>query len=364
VLFDIMNRKAAFILLAIAVIAALSYWLTRPSKTDGSSKQGARPASRPSQVLNAQIIRTQVFSNTLNLSGTIEPDEQVQLRSELSGVVRELAFQEGSRVRKGQLLFRIDDAELQAQLTQAKTKERLDEENERRAKLLLEKEAISIQEYEVARADYESSKAQSALIQAQLAKTRIYAPFDGTIGLRSVSVGEYLTPSIIVANLMSTSKVKVSFSIPEKYSGMVRPGHLIRIRPSTSTDSYEAKVYAIEPGVEEATRTMRIRAIANNSKGTLVPGSFTRVELPLSESEEAILIPTYAVIPVQDGKQVFLYKGGKATTVPVETENRTANDVLVTSGLQAGDTLITSGLLNIRSGMAVEVRLVDSPITN
>src|SRR5690606_6341455 len=149
------------------------------------------------------------FSNIITLSGSIEPNEQVQIRSEVSGIVRTLAFQEGTMVSKGQLLLRIDDWELQAQPIQAQAREELAAENENRARLLLEKEAISQQEYDVAHADYETAKAQTVLIKAQIAKTTVNAPFSGKIGLRSVSEGEYLTPTTVVANLLSINPVKI-----------------------------------------------------------------------------------------------------------------------------------------------------------
>lgn len=351
-----MNRKSLFIFLAVVVVATLSFWLTRaPRGTKGEADRA--PRNRNELVVHAMVIEGRSFSNTLTLSGTIEPDEQVQIRSEISGVIRELAFQEGTYVEKGQLLFRTDDTELQARLRQAQTQEQLDAENERRARLLLEKEAISNQEYDVAKADYESSKAQTALIEAQLAKTRVYAPFGGHIGLRSVSVGEYLTPANVVANLVRVGQVKILFSVPEKYSGVIRSGQTIQVRASNVDEVYGATIYAIEPGVDEATRTIRIRAIADNQAGHLVPGAFARVELPLDRIENAILIPTYAVVPVQDGKQVYLYRNGQAVSTSVETESRTTDDVLVTSGLQLGDTLITSGLLSLRDGLPVHVRL-------
>lgn len=355
-----MNKKYIIILLAVVGVAALSFWLTREPRQQAKDSDGPPARSSGSRLkVNAQVIEGQSFSNTITLTGTIEPDEQVQIRSEISGVIRELAFKEGAFVQKGQLLLRMDDAELQAQLRQAQTQEKLNAENERRAGLLLEKEAISSQEYDVAKADYESSRAQTALIEARLAKTRVYAPFSGTIGLRSVSVGEYLTPTTVVANLFSVDRVKISFSVPEKYSGMIRTGHPVRVAATNTSREYEATVYAIEPGADETTRTIRVRAIADNKEGHLIPGAFARVELPLDHIENAILIPTYAVIPIQAGKQVFLYRNGVAATVPVETESRTSEDVLVTSGISIGDTLITSGLLSIRDGMRVDVRIID-----
>lgn len=351
-----MKRKYIYIVLLLILVAFASYWFTREPSSDNGMEEMVNQNGEV--ILNAQIIGVESFSNTITLSGSIEPDEQVQIRSEISGVIRELAFQEGSYVNKGQMLIRIDDSELQALLIQAQTREKLTEDNETRAKLLLEKEAISSQEYDVALADYQSAKAQTALIEAQIAKTRVNAPFSGRIGLRSVSEGEYLTPTNVVAHLLSVDQVKILFAIPEKYSGQIKPGHPIRLTSSNSDREFDAKVYAVEPGVDATTRTIRIRAIADNSHGLLVPGAFARIVLPLDRIEEAIMIPTYAIVPIQGGKQVYLYKNGYSIAQEVVTENRTQYDVLVTEGLQIGDTLITSGIMGIRDGMHVNVRIV------
>jgi membrane fusion protein (multidrug efflux system) len=356
-----MKRKYIYILLSLVVVAGISYWATREKKNDnpaaaGNPSGGGRGGSL---TVDAIVVKPRAYANIITVSGTIEADEQVQIRSEISGIVRELPFQEGAWVQKGQLLIRMDDSELQAHLIQAQTREKLMADNEQRARLLLEKEAISSQEYDVAFADYESAKAQTTLIKAQLAKTRVLAPFAGKIGLRSVSVGEYLTPTTIVANLMSVGQVKIQFAIPEKYSGQIHPGHHLSFTSSNQDKEYVAKVYAVEPGVDETTRTIRIRAIADNQSGALVPGAFVRINLPLDEQENAMMVPTYAVIPVQDGKQVYLFKEGKSVLRNVQTESRTQFDVLVTEGLQPGDTVITSGIMSIRDGMAVGVRIVE-----
>lgn len=352
-----MKRKYIYIVLLLGAVGFASYWFTREDNNRGGAEEIL--ISDGQVVLNAQIISNESFSNMITLSGTIEPDEQVQIRSEISGVIRELAFQEGTYVNKGQMLIRIDDSELQALLIQAQSREKLTEDNEKRAKLLLEKEAISIQEYDVSYADYQSAKAQTSLIEAQIAKTRVNAPFSGRIGLRSVSEGEYLTPTNVVAHLLSVEKVKILFAIPEKYSGQIKAGHPLQFTASNSDRMFDAKVYAVEPGVDENTRTIRIRAVADNSHGLLVPGAFVRIELPLERIEDAILIPTYAVLPVQNGKQVYLYRSGKSIATSVITENRTQYDVVVKDGVKPGDTLITSGLMNIRDGSSVTVQIVE-----
>src|SRR5690606_12316489 len=171
---------------------------------------------------NGLIIEPKKFSNQLTLSGSIDANEQIELRSEVSGVVQGIYFKEGSVVNKGQQLIKVNDIELRAQLSQAKTMQTLASENERRAKLLLEKEAISHEEYEIASAEFQSAKAQSQLIQAQIARTSIVAPFSGRIGLRSISSGTYVTPTTLIAKLVNNTQVKITFSIPEKYASLMK----------------------------------------------------------------------------------------------------------------------------------------------
>ncbi len=352
-----MKKKYVYILLAVGAIAAASYFFTREAKPKISAPTAG--AAGVAMEVNAIVVEPGEFANVITLSGSVEANEQVQIRSEVSGIVRNLAFQEGSNVQRGQLLLRIDDTELQAQLSQANTQEKLAADNENRARLLLEKEAISVQEYDVALADYESSKAQSALIRAQIDKTSIRAPFSGKIGLRSISEGEYLTPATVVANLMSVNPVKIQFAVPEKYSGQIGVGQGLKFQVSGSNTRYHAEVYAIEPGVDPTTRTISIRAIANNPDGTIFPGAFAHIELPLDQVEDAILVPSQAVIPVQNGKQVFVYRNGVALAVEVEAENRTSSDVLINRGIAIGDTVLVSGIMSVRDGDSVRVKIVE-----
>lgn len=328
----------------------------------GSSKEkaemgsGGKPgaAGRPMRV-NGIVISYQKFDNSVAITGTIEPNEQVQLRSEMSGVVRGIYFREGSSVRKGQTLVAIDDSELRAQLAQALTRENLARENAGRASLLLKKEAISREESDAAQAELQSLRSQTQLIRAQLAKSVLKAPFNGKIGLRSISVGEYLTPTTVVANLVNTNPVKITFSVPEKYAGAVKVNTTISFTVAGSTQKFKALVYAIEPLIETATRTLQLRARAENADGRLTPGLFANVELPLTTIENAILVPTEAIVPVQEGKKVFVTDSSKAREVMVETSTRTDKEVLITTGLKPGDTVLTTGLMSLKQGTPVKV---------
>ncbi len=325
----------------------------RSKNDDSKDKAGKNKAIN----VNGIVVHSQTFDNNLSLSGSIEANEQVEIRSEVSGIVEEIHFNEGAIVTKGQVLFKVNDLELRAQLGQATTKENLASENERRAKLLLQKEAISQEEFDIARADFKSAQAQSQLIKAQIAKTSVRAPFSGKIGLRSISPGTYITPSILVAKLVNIGKLKITFSIPEKYASQVKLNSIISFSVAGSTNKYDAKVYAIEPEVQVATRTLQVRAIAENKTGKLLPGTFANVELPLDVIKDAIVVPTEAIVPVQNGKKVFISNKGKAKEVIVETATRTDASILVLSGLKTGDTLVTTGVMSLKNDAPVKVKV-------
>ncbi|MES2544296.1 MAG: efflux RND transporter periplasmic adaptor subunit [Bacteroidota bacterium] len=348
-------KHLLYAILIIGFILFIGYRITSNNAKDEDSKD--KGGKNKPMMVSGMVTKFETFDNNLSLSGSLEANEQVEIRSEVSGIVEGIYFQEGSNVNKGQVLFKVNDIELRAQLGQAKTKQSLASENERRAKLLLEKEAISQEEYDVAHADFKSAQSQSQLIQAQISKTSVKAPFAGKIGLRYISPGTYLTPSVLVANLVNTSKLKITFSIPEKYATQVKLNTNLSFTVAGSTEKYSAKVYAIEPGVDTNTRTLQVRAVADNKENKLLPGTYANVELPLDIIKDAIVIPTEAIVPVQNGKKVFISKNGKAQQVMIETATRTDASVLVLSGLKEGDTVLTTGVMSLKKGAPVKVKI-------
>lgn len=343
--------------LAVVLGGMIFYRISENSAKEENGKgKGGGGDKKPAKVTGI-VLKSQVFSDNLSLSGSIDANEQVEIRSEVSGIVESINFEEGTVVAKEQQLFKINDLELRAQLSQAKTKQTLASENERRARLLLQKEAISQEEYDIASADFRSAQAQTQLIQVQIAKTSVKAPFSGKIGLRSISKGTYVTPTTVIANLVNTSQVKITFSIPEKYATQMKINTLLSFTVAGSKEQFSAKIYAIEPEIEVATRTLKMRAIAQNPNGKLIPGTFANVALPLEKINDALLVPTEALIPVQNGKKVFVSVNGKAKEVMVETGARTDKDVLVLTGLKPGDTVLTSGVMTLKDDAPVKVML-------
>lgn len=349
-------KHIIYLLIAIVLGGMIFYRISVNNAKNDDGGKGKEGDKKPSKV-SGIVLKPQVFSDNLTLSGSIEANEQIEVRTEVSGIVESINFQEGSYVSKGQQLFKINDVELRAQLLQARTKQSLASENERRAKLLLQKEAISQEEYDIASADFRSAQAQTQLIQAQIAKTSVKAPFSGKIGLRYISKGTYVTPTTVVANLVNTNQVKITFSIPEKYAAQMKLNTSLLFTISSSKEKYMAKVYAIEPEIEETTRTLKMRAIAQNPNGKLIPGTFANISLPLDKINDALLVPTEALIPVQNGKKVFVSVNGKAKEIMVETGARTDKDVLVLTGLKAGDTLLTTGVMTLKDDTPVKVNV-------
>lgn len=354
------TKYIVYTLIIILLGAFVAYRIKANSKQNDGGGRGARgPGGAPAGPIgvNGIIVTPSTFANSLSVTGSIEADEQIEIRSEVSGIIKGLYFKEGSNVKKGQVLLKINDIELQAQLSQALTREKLASETETRAGLLLKKEAISKEEYDIALADKKALQAATQLIRAQISRTVVVAPFSGRIGLKTVSEGGYLTPSTVVASLISMDPVKVVFSVPEKYSQQVRNGSSVQFSMAGSSTKNTAVVYAIEPGIDATSRTLRIAARASNPKGEFLPGSFSKVDLTLENINNALMIPSEAIIPVERGKKVFVSRNGLATEVLIETSTRTEKEVLVTAGLNPGDTVLTTGIMALKPESAVRVKV-------
>ncbi len=363
-----MKKRYIFYILLCLGLAYLIYYRVSENKKlggegpkgGGKDAKGGKGGDAPALAVDGIVVSANSFSNDLEITGSIEANESVVLRSEVSGLVTAINFKEGSNVSKGAVLVKINDKDIQAQLRDALTKENLSATSENRAKQLLAKGAISQEEYDIALANLQSLKAQGQIVRAQLAKTTLRAPFSGKIGLRNISVGEYLTPSTVIANLMSTNPVKVNFSVPEKYVGQIKLNSPVTFVTDASGKVYNGKVFAIEPGINQQTRTLQIKALAPNPNNELLPGSFAKVKLALSRQENAILIPSEAVIPVLKGKMVYVSKNGKAQQVAVEAGTRTAESVVITSGLSIGDTVLTTGAMSLKPDAPVKVKIAGS----
>ncbi|MCL2290610.1 MAG: efflux RND transporter periplasmic adaptor subunit [Bacteroidetes bacterium] len=305
--------------------------------------------------LNAQLYVLEVssLSSGINAVGTLLPNEQVDLISEAAGKVVGIYFEEGKKVLKGQLLLKVDDEELQAQLRRTEYQLKLTGERLNRQKILLDKDAVSREEFDQVQTDYNILQTDIDLLKTKIAKTEIRAPFAGTIGFRSVSLGSFLQPNTIIARLIDQSKLKLEFAIPERYGSLYLPGKKIYFQTEVSPQELEAVVYAIDPEVDIDTRTITVRGLYNNAAGKLSAGMFARINLIVNQSNETLLIPSQAVVQEMEGAKVWMISNGRAKSQPITTGYRTEKQVEVLSGLQAGDTIMITGLMQVREGIAV-----------
>ena len=338
------------ILIAIAGIIFLPKLL--PFFGSSNNDKGAMPPPGPRALnVDALVIKPQRLVEVINSSGTIMPDEQVDLSFETSGKIIDLKFDEGTKVKKGQLLAKINDSHLQAQLQKLKAQQKLSEEREFRQRTLLSRDAISQESYDQVVTELQSIKADIMLIEARIAETELRAPFDGIIGLRHVSEGAFVNMNTQIARLIKNNPLKIEFAIPERYSGDVQPGFPIKFTLDGIKDSLVASVYAVEPKVDIRTRNIIVRARYFDPSERIKPGRFVSIQLQLSAINNAIAIPTEALIPEMEGDRVFVYRSGKAESVLVQTGLRTEDMIQITNGLQSRDTLVTTGILQIRRGM-------------
>lgn len=310
--------------------------------------------------VEAIIAQSKPLDNNLNITGSLEANESVNLKSEVSGVVSAIYFKEGQTVKKGQLLLQLNDEELRAEMEKLQFSKKLNEDIEFRQKQLLKKEAISREEYEMALTTLNTSIADLRIKQVQLNKHKIRAPFDGVIGLREVSVGSYLNPSDAIANIYSINPIKVEFSIPGRYTSELNVGDKITFTVDAYEEEFKGSIYAIEPQIDPETRSIRIRAVCENREGKLLPGQFAKIILTISTFENTIMIPTESVIPELNAKKVYVYENGKAITKTIETGIRTSQTIQVVSGLNSGDTVITTGILQMQPNMELDVRIVNA----
>ncbi len=343
-------------ILVVAIIIALGLASPRIRRMlpgfDGVKTVSERDPRLP---VSALVLKPEVLTNKVLATGTVLANEEVDLRSETTGKIEKICFSEGSRVKKGDLLVKINDSELRAQRIKTESQLRLAQEKERRRKQLYEKQGISPEDYESALSELNGINAELQLIDAQIAKTELKAPFDGIIGLRYVSEGSYVDPTIRIANLQNLQSIKLDFAVPEKYVSAVRKGQSVFFRVSGKPDRFEGSIMAVEPKIDPVTRNVLLRATSTNPGGRIMPGAFAEVELVLEHMEGAVMVPTQALVPDLQGQKVYVSRGGLAKEVRVQTGLRTENKVQITAGLQSGDTLLTTGLLQVVDGAPLKL---------
>ncbi|KAF0199706.1 MAG: RND family efflux transporter MFP subunit [Bacteroidetes bacterium] len=321
-------------------------------KSGNNDKAGNK--GKPPVPVDVMVAVNSGFSSDIEVNGTVLSEEMVELHPEISGRITYLNIPDGASVKAGTILARINDADLQAQLQQQKVQLDLAEKTELRLRQLLAVNGIDQAAYDAALSQVNLFNANISVLNAQIDKTVIRAPFTGRLGLRLVSEGAYVSPATIIGTLQQTDRIKIDFSVPEAYESLVKIGKTITVRTNGSKESIAAVISAIEPQINPATRNLRVRA--RLSGGMISPGAF--VKIFLNEKVSGIVVPTNAIIPDALSSQVVLVKGGKAVFQNVETGIRNSDMVEITGGLAVGDTVIVSGVLYVRPNGDVRIKKV------
>lgn len=349
-----MSKFTWFILAVVLLVVGIIVYNKILNPQDSAPKG---PAGGPPKemMVQAYILSPQQLDNNIQASGTLLASEGINVQSEISGKIVMLNLQEGSLVSKGTMLAKLYDADLQAQLKKLILQRETAQKTEKRLAQLLTINGVGQQEYDNALTQLNNIIADIEILQAQISKTEIRAPFNGVVGLRSVSNGAYITPATVMASLQQIDPLKIDFTIPEKYSASVKKGDAIQFEADGYNQKFTGRVYAIEPKIDEATRTIRLRAQIQNSSAKLTPGTFVKVDLGLKKMDNALLIPTQCIIPEARNKKVIVVKNGVAEFKKVETGTRTENYVQITDGLEIGDTVVTTALMYIKPEMPLKV---------
>lgn len=348
------KKPRRFALLMVLVAGILIPHLEGCS-SDKAEKQGEAKTSGGELPVTAVVAKTSMTANGIAVVGSLLANEEVELVAEIAGKVKGIYFKEGARVKKGQLLLKVDDADLQAELMRAQFEQKLLSEKLERQRILLERESVSREAFDQVQTDYNMLQADIELLEVRISRTEIRAPFDGVMGFRYVSEGSYVQASTRIATIVDNSVLKFECNIAEKYVLNNLIGKEIQFQAAGSDKTYSAKVYAVNPSSDATTHTVALRARFQNPDYELSAGMFAAGHLIFDGRNEFIAIPTEAVVPEMDGKRLWVLRNGKATLVPVETESRDEKDVEVVSGIAVGDTVLTGGLMQLREGMAVKV---------
>jgi len=336
--------------------AGVSLAPTSPAPSAAAANQ-ARPAGGipPAQV-EATKPRIGESKETVTAVGTFRSNESVVLRPEVASRVKSINFEEGQKVRRGQILIQLDAATEEATVAQAEAAYQLSKANNDRQAQLGARQVATERSVDEARAALKRDEAALQFARARLEKFTLVAPWDGIVGLRKVSVGAYLNVGQEIVNIEQIDPLKVDFRIPENFLAAVRVGQEIGVTADAFPGrTFPGKVYAIDPLIDEMGRAVVVRALIDNSDEVMRPGVFARVTLTLSVRDNALFLPEQALMPVGERHSVFKVVDGKAQMAVVEIGRRQNGEVEVIRGLSPDDTVVSAGQIKLRNGTPVQV---------
>lgn len=357
-----MTQKTKIILFSSIVVLLLGIVffpkyksLFNKGETQTASAPTPTQQNRRQLNVNAMVLQPQKLTDVFRTKGQLLPDEEVDLSFEASGKITNIYFKEGTFVKKGTLLAKVNDQPLLAELKKLEAQIPLAQERVNRQRTLLDKDAISQEAYQAVTTDMDKLMADIELVKARIQQTELRAPFDGIIGLRWVSEGAFASTGTVVARLTKISPLKIEFSVNERHANNIRPGTRIGFVVEGDETIYTANVYAIETTLDEKTLSLKARALYENPGGRLKPGRSASIEIVLREINNAIVVPSISTIAEMGRDLAFVYQNGKAHQVEIRKGLRTASSVQITHGLQAGDTLLTTGVMQLRDGLNVTI---------
>lgn len=347
--------KIARYLVILAVIGLIG-WLVKEkiNRSGKAAETNNKPRSKDSRFsADGYIVTPASLDNAVDAAGTLYSNESIEIKPEINGKVTGIFFKEGGYVQKGALLVKLYDTDIKAQLQKLEYQKALAQKTLERQLELLKINGISQQEADISANQVNIFNADIELTRAQLQRTEIRAPFSGIVGIRNISVGAIITPATVIATLQQNNPLKIDFSVPEKYRTMLGKNDQIEFTVAGDDKKYKGEVYVIDPQIDLATRTVKIRALVNNAAHTLAPGTFANVKLILRNTPNALMIPSQAIVPGARDKKVIISDSGRAKFVVVQTGIRTEKDIQILSGISAGDTILISGMLQAKPGMPV-----------
>lgn len=355
-----MKKSTFWLIILILFAVIIGFWIiTKKSdkKPDGKMKGERQPLK-----VDAMVVRPSVLIEEISVSGSLLANNEVELKNEVAGRIVMVNLPEGKFVKEGTLLVKLYDVDLQANLKKLQTQLAIQEQIHQRQSELLKVNGISQNDYDQTGLVLNELQADIEIQKALIRKTEVLAPFDGIIGLRKISVGAEITPSTLLATIRSNDRLKLDFSVPEKYGQKIKPGKAVLFTLYDQKTTYNATVFATEQGIDETTRNLKVRAFVENPSSDLLSGAYANVILQLGENNQALVVPSRAIIPREKGKVLIVAKNGIASFVPVKTGIRKESVVEITDGIQAGDTVITSGILSLKEGskLAFSKILTDS----
>lgn len=312
------------------------------------------PLAGMPMVVEGIIVKPSLLNQIIYVSGTLKPFEETTLMPEVPGRIVSINLPEGQSVKVNTLLVKLFDGDLQAQLRKSETQLKIAESTRVRQAELLKISGISQSDYDQTELQVISIKNDIELMKVSIKKTEVLAPYDGEIGLRNISIGAQVTTSTALATIREVDKLKLDFSVPEKYSNIITKGGKLKFMVQGDDAKYDAIVMASEQSIDASTRNLKVRAVVKKNSASLIPGAFANVELSLGERPQALMVPTQAIIPTERDKKLIVVKGGKAVFVSVKTGVRESANIEVAEGIAAGDTVVTTGILFLKPGAVVK----------